>query len=115
MYQGYAVLTIHLLQTEPVVEIPGNKTIAIQAGVDIQTINVEFRGGLGQGLVKSIAVTRYAPDGTTETQNLDNRVGATVTFKASNSCMDRIAADVIFMDGSLYHFYDEVLHISRTY
>jgi len=103
------------LQTEPVAEIPGNKTIAIQAGVDIQTINVEFRGGLGQGLVKSIAVTRYAPDGTTETQNLDNRVGATVTFKASNSCMDRIAADVIFMDGSLYHFYDEVLHISRTY
>jgi hypothetical protein len=99
---------------EPVTEIPANKTISIQANVDIRTINVEFRGGFGQGLVKSIMVTRYTPDGRSEMQYLDNRVGAEVSFDASNNCLDRIAADVQFMDGNTYHFFDTVLHISRA-
>lgn len=103
------------MKPELVAEIPANKSIAIQANVDIQTINVEFRGGFGQGLVKSLTITRYGPDGSKEIQNLDNRVGAAVSFKATNGCMDRVAADVLFMDGNSYHFFDKVLHISRTY
>ena len=103
------------LKPEPIVEIPANKSVAIQANVDIQTINVEFRGGFGQNVIKSIPVTRYGPDGTKDTQNLDNRVGATVSYKVTNGCMDRVAADVIFMDGTMYHFFDQVLHISRSY
>jgi len=103
------------LKPDPVMEIPVNKSVIIQANVDIQTIVVEFRGGFGQNILKSIEVTRYSPDGSIETKGLDNRVGSTVSFKATNGCMERIGADVSFMDGTKYHFFDEVLHISRTY
>lgn len=103
------------LKPDPIQEIPANKSIAIQANVDISTINVEFRGGFGQNLIKSLEVTRYAPDGAKETKPLGNRIGDTVSFKATNGCMERIAADVIFMDGTMYHFFDQVIHISRTY
>ena len=102
------------LQTQAVDEIPRNKTVAIQTSVDIQTINVEFRGGAGQGLVKSLQVTRYGPDGVNETKELENRVGSAINFTATNNCLDRVVADVLFMDGTRYHFYDKVLHISRT-
>lgn len=102
------------LKTDPVQEIPANKSVIIQANVDISTINVEFRGGFGQNLIKSLKVTRYAPDGTTETKDLGNQVGSIVSYQASNGCLERIGADVSFMDGTQYHFYDQVLHISRT-
>ncbi|MDD1724150.1 MAG: hypothetical protein LUQ07_03370 [Methanospirillum sp.] len=95
-------------------EIPSNKSVEIQANVDISSIDVQFRGGFGQNLIKQLQVSRIAPDGSTETKNLGNRVGDEVTFSASNNCMDRIAANVSFMDGTRYHFYDQVLHISRT-
>ncbi len=103
------------LKPDPIQEIPANKSVAIQANVDVRTINVEFRGGFGQNIIKSLKVTRYAPDGTTETKDLGNKVGSTVSFLASNNCMERIGADVAFMDGTQYHFYDQVLHISRAY
>ncbi len=103
------------LKPDTLQDIPGNKSVIIQANVDIQTINVEFRGGFGQNLIKSLKVTRYAPDGTKDTKDLGTKVGSTVTYKASNGCLERIGADVQFMDGTQYHFYDTVLHISRTY
>jgi hypothetical protein len=101
------------LRTDPVQEIPANKSIAIQESVDISTIHVEFRGGFGQNLVKTIEVTRYTPDGSKDMKVLDNRVGSTASFKASNGCMDRIGVDVFFIDGTMYHFFDKVIHISR--
>jgi hypothetical protein len=102
------------LKADPIQEIPANKSVAIQANVDISTITVAFRGGFGQNIIKSLKVTRYAPDGTTETKDLGNQVGSTVSFIATNNCMERIGADVTFMDGTQYHFFDQVLHISRT-
>ncbi|PKL60078.1 MAG: hypothetical protein CVV33_04540 [Methanomicrobiales archaeon HGW-Methanomicrobiales-4] len=103
------------LKPDPIQEIPANKSVAIQVNVDISTIDVEYRGGFGQNIMKSLEVTRYSPDGSKETKPLDNRVGSTISFKATNGCMERIGADVIFMDGTMYHFYDNVIHISRTY
>lgn len=103
------------LKPDAIQEIPGNKSVIIQANVDIQTINVEFRGGFGQNLIRSLQITKYSPDGTKETKDLAGKTGSTVSFKASNGCLERIGADVAFMDGTQYHFYDKVLHISRTY
>ncbi|MFH0966682.1 MAG: hypothetical protein V1862_03240 [Methanobacteriota archaeon] len=103
------------LKPDPIVEIPANKSVAIQVNVDVSTIDVEYRGGFGQNIMKSLEVTRYAPDGSKETKLLDNRVGSTVSFNATNGCMERIGVDVIFLDGTMYHFYDKVIHISRTY
>ena len=103
------------LKPDPIQEIPANRSLIIQSNVDISTIDVEFRGGFGQNVVKTIEVTRYAPDGTKEMKVLDTNVGSTVSFKATNGCMERIGADAIFMDGTMYHFYDEVIHISRTF
>ncbi|MDD1729500.1 MAG: hypothetical protein LUQ50_10575 [Methanospirillum sp.] len=103
------------LKPDPIEEIPANKSVIIQANVDIRTINVEFRGGFGQNLIKSLKVSRYAPDGAIDIKDLGNTVGSTVSFEASNNCLDRIGADVSFMDGTQYHFYDQVLHISRTH
>jgi len=103
------------LKTDSIQEIPANMSVAIQANVDIRTIVVEFRGGFGQNVIKSLKITDYAPDGTVETKDLGTKVGSTVSFAASNNCMERIAADVEFMDGTTYHFYDQVLHVSRTH
>ncbi len=110
-----AIAASPAMKPDPIEEIPANKSVAIQANVDIRTITVEFRGGFGQNIIKSLKVTRYAPDGTTETKDLGTSTGSTVTFVASNNCMERIGADVAFMDGTQYHFYDQVLHISRTH
>lgn len=109
-----AVAKSPYLVPAPIQEIPANKSVEIQANVDITTIEVQFRGGFGQNLIKQLQVSRIAPDGSTETKDLGNRIGDEVTFTASNTCMDRIAANVSFMDGTRYHFFDQVLHISRT-
>ena len=101
------------LQVQNLTEIPANRSVAIQANVDIQTINVEFRGGFGQNIIKSLEVTRYSPDGSEEKKQLDTKVGATVSFKSTTNCKERISADVTFMDGTTYHFYDKVLQVSR--
>lgn len=101
------------MNPNPVQDIPQNKSVIIQANVDISTIEVQFRGGFGQNMIKTLQVSRIGPDGSTETKNLGNMIGDEVTFTATNNCMDRIAANVSFIDGTRYHFYDEVLHISR--
>lgn len=101
------------LQPEPVQEIPANKSVIIQANADISVIEVQFRGGFGQNMIKTLNITRIGPDGSNQTQTLGNAIGDEVTFTATNNCMDRITADVSFIDGTRYHFYDEVLHISR--
>lgn len=98
---------------DPVQEIPANKSVIIQANVDISRIEVQFRGGFGQNLIKTIQVHRIGPDGSMETKNLGSRAGDEVVFTATNNCMDRISADVLFTDGTRYHFYDEVIRISR--
>jgi hypothetical protein len=103
------------LKPDPIMEIPANRSVAIQANVDIRTIVVEFRGGFGQNLIRTIEVTKYSPDGTKEMKELDKRTGSSVSFKASNGCMERIAAEVTFIDGTKYHFFDKVLHVSRTH
>ncbi len=101
------------LKTDPVDDIPKKKSVIIQANVDIKDIIVELRGGAGQGLIKEITVTRIAPDGTADKQILGKSVGDSVTFVASNNCLERITADVSFMDGTKYHVLDQILHISR--
>lgn len=101
------------LTLDPVDEIPRNKFIAIQVNVDITRIDVLFRGGFGQNLVKDLKITRITPEGARETKDLGNRVGDKVSFEASNNCRDRIAADVSFKDGTSYHFYDNIVSISR--
>ena len=98
---------------DPIQEIPANKSIAFQANVDINRIEVQFRGGFGQNMIKTLQVHRIGPDGSRETKELGNRVGDEVVFKATNNCMDRISADVSFIDGTKYHFYDQIIHISR--
>jgi len=103
------------LKPDPIVEIPANKSVAIQVNVDISTIDVEYRGGFGQNIIKSLEVTRYSPDGSIETKPLENRIGSTVSFKALNGCLERIGANVSFLDGTMSHFYDKIVHISRTY
>jgi hypothetical protein len=101
------------LKPDPIQEIPANKSVIIQAAVDISTIEIQFRGGFGQNLIKTLQVSRIGPDGAKEIKDLGNMIGDQVTFPATNNCMDRIAADVSFIDGTQYHFFDEVLHISR--
>lgn len=101
------------LALDPVDEIPRNKFIAIQVNVDITRIDVLFRGGFGQNLVKDLKITRITPEGARETKELSNRVGDKVSFDASNNCRDRITADVSFKDGTSYHFYDDIVSISR--
>jgi len=103
------------LVTENVTDIPANRSVAIQANVDIQRIDVEFRGGFGQNLIKNLEVTRHSPDGTEEKKILDNRTGSTASFNASNGCKERISADVTFLDGTTYHFFDKVIPISRNH
>jgi len=97
------------LKTDPVDIIPANKSVAVQVNTGTYNINVQFRGGFGQNLVKSIKVTRIGPDGTEETKDLLNYVGDEVTFNATNNCMDRLTVDVDFIDGTTYHIYDKVL------
>jgi len=101
------------LKPSPVEEIPANKSVFIQANVDLRFIEVQFRGGFGQNLIKTIDVTRIGPDGSNETQILGNRVGDELIFPSTNGCLDRITANVSFIDGTRYHFFDEILHISR--
>ncbi len=101
------------LRTQPIEEIPPKKSVSIQANVDIRTIIVEFRGGFGQNLIKELKVTRVTPEGKEDTQLLGTAVGDSVKFTASNNCLERIKADISFMDGTSYHFYDRVMHISR--
>ena len=101
------------LKPDLVQEIPANKSVVIQANVDISTIEVQFRGGFGQNLIKILNVTRIGPDGSEETKRLGNQIGDELRFAGTNNCMDRIFADVSFTDGTSYHFYDEVIHISR--
>ena len=101
------------LKPDPLDEIPANKSVIIQANADISVIEVQFRGGFGQNMIKQLEVTRIGPDGSKEMKNLGNRIGDEITFTATNNCMDRIAADVSFIDGTRYHFFDTVLHISR--
>ncbi|OQA59932.1 MAG: hypothetical protein BWY45_00425 [Euryarchaeota archaeon ADurb.Bin294] len=101
------------LKSDPVQEIPVNKSVVIQANVDISRIEVQFRGGFGQNMIKTLQVHRIGPDGSKETQSLGNNIGDEVVFTATNNCMDRIAADVSFIDGTMYHFYDKVIRISR--
>lgn len=101
------------LALDPVDEIPRNKFIAIQVNVDMTRIDVLFRGGFGQNLVKDLKITRITPEGARETKELGSRVGDMVSFDASNNCRDRITADVSFKDGTSYHFYDDILSISR--
>lgn len=103
-----------LLKPDAIEAIPGNKSVVIQANVDLQSIHVQFRGGFGQNLIKSLEVTKISPDGARETQGLEPRVGSTATFRISNGCSERITADVAFMDGTTYHFYDQVLSTRRS-
>ncbi|HWQ66351.1 MAG TPA: hypothetical protein VN372_05720 [Methanospirillum sp.] len=98
------------LKPDPIDNLSANRSIAIQANVDISTIDVEFRGGFGQNLIKSLQVTRYGADGSKETKDLGFQVGDSVHFSSSNSCMDRIGVDATLMDGVTYHIYDQVLH-----
>jgi len=102
------------LKPDAVQEIPGNKSIAIQANVAGPMIDVEYRGGFGQNMIKTLEVTRYSPDGSKEMKALDNHAGSTVSFKGTNICMERITADVSFTDGTTYHFFDKVVHNTRT-
>jgi len=101
------------LKPDPVQEIPANKSVIIQANVDISRIEVQFRGGFGQNMIKTLQIHRIGPDGSKETKNLGNRIGDEAIFPATNNCMDRISADVTFIDGTQYHFYDKVIRISR--
>lgn len=101
------------LKPDQIQEIPANKSVIIQTNVDVSLIEVMFRGGFGQNLIKNLDITRVGPDGSQETKKLGNRVGDQVTFTGTNNCMDRVYADVSFIDGTMYHFYDEVIHISR--
>jgi len=101
------------LKPEPVQEIPANKSVIIQVNVNISKIEVQFRGGFGQNMIKTLQVHRIGPDGSQETKNLGTRIGDEVVFLATNNCMDRISADVTFIDGTRYHVFDQVIHISR--
>ena len=101
------------LVLDPVDVIPRNKFIAIQVNVDMTRIDVFFRGGFGQNLVKDLKITRITPEGVMETKELGSRVGDKVSFDASNSCRDRITADISFKDGTSYHLYDDIVSISR--
>lgn len=101
------------LKPDPVQEIPFNKSVIIQVNPDISTIEVQFRGGFGQNMIKTLQVTRTGPDGSKETMDLGHSIGDEINFRATNNCMDRVYADVSFIDGTMYHFYDEVIHISR--
>lgn len=102
------------MKPDTIEAIPANRSVVIQANVDLQTIHVQFRGGFGQNLIKTLTVTMISPDGAKETQDLEPRVGSTATFRTSNGCMERITADVTFMDGTAYHFYDQVLSTRRS-
>ena len=104
------ISTSQYLKTEPIDIVPTNRTAAIQVNVDIGTIDVQFRGGSGQDIIKTIKVTQIGPDGSEETKTLINLVGDNVTFPATNKCMDRLTVDVIYLDGTEYHVYDSVLH-----
>jgi hypothetical protein len=64
-------------------------------------------------MIKTLQVTRTGPDGSKETMDLGHSIGDEINFRATNNCMDRVYADVSFIDGTMYHFYDEVIHISR--
>ncbi len=87
---------------------PVDMSVIIQANPDVNTLEVQFRGGFGQNIISSIEVEFIQPDGTHEIKELGNASGDEVTFAASQ-CIGRLVATVYFMDGSSYRFYDNLI------
>lgn len=91
--------------------IPDGMNVTIQANPNMNILEVQFRGGFGQGLISSIDLDFIQPDGTHEVKNLGNTAGEEVTFK-STQCIGRLVATVHFMDGTSYRFFDNLINFA---
>jgi len=96
------------MQPGDIERIPDGMDVAIQANPEMNTLEVQFRGGFGQGLISSIDLDFIQPDGTHEVKKLGNTVGEEATF-VSTQCIGRLVATVHFMDGTSYRFYDNLI------
>jgi hypothetical protein len=91
-----------------VVSLPQEKNVSVQIGNDIRTVEVSFRGGLGQDIVKSMLIFGYSADGTIQKQELLNVVGDSVRL-TTDGCGIRVVVQVNYFDGTSYTIVDEVV------
>jgi hypothetical protein len=88
--------------------IPREKDVAIQIGNNFRAVEVSFRGGLGQDMVKSILVFAYSLDGTIQEQELLSVTHDSVQFM-TDGCGIRVLVQVDYFDGTSYTVIDEIV------